>query len=911
MTRVLATAATPFPVRLTTFIGRATELRDVHAALDRRRLVTLVGPGGAGKTRLAIEAAQASTVDQKWYADLAPVDGDGVEAALAAATGASEGPGEDPLLATVRRIDAARALLLVDNADLVLDACAQAVESLLRSCPGLVVLATSREPLRAEGEDVLRVPPLSLPSGTGDGDAVRLFLDRALLAPDFEVRDRATIDEICRRLDGMPLAIELAAARVGTLSVADIAAGLADRFRLLSNGPRTGDDRQRSLSASVEWSYRLLTETEAIALQRLSVFRSPFVADAASAVIAGGPIDPSEALPLLARLVEKSLVMIDERAETTRYRLLETIRDFAGERLASHPEDSVAARNRRLRYFCELAGQLEPVPWADVPKEFVTRLESELPDITDALAWAEQTGDVDDAFRLIWGLTRFWRDRGRAIDGRIIARAVAADGGTAAWRARAYLTATLAGLSRHDHRAAIGHGEQAIRWAVEADLAELAAMARCLLGWTYLLTDAKAARSELDEARRLAEDAGSPGILADTLTGLAMTRLGADLPAARVLAEQALTLAQQHSIRLEECHATAVLVWIAFHQGRLDELEAQGVRALAMAESLGDSLYQGSTLVMLAIGAMLHGDSAGARVHVDARTAMARASGNPAMVRFTESIAALLDTVDGRGADAPATLSRLVRAEDTYPMGMVAVWLCDVSTAVSLAAGEPLDASETAVRAAAYAEAADNDWGRSRADLAAARVEAHTGELQAARDLAHSALVRADHHDDAMTTVDGLELLARLESGRAEPALAVRLLAAAQATRRRIRYLHSFDGPAGDRLAEELRERLGEEFDQAWADGSELSLADAVALARRGRGRRGRPALGWEALTPAEQRVATLVGDGLTNPQIAARLFVSPDTVKGHVSAALRKLGVTNRAALAAEATRQTSDSWT
>lgn len=211
-----------FPARLTSFVGRVVELQEVERELGRHRLVTLVGPGGSGKTRLALEAARAWTGEQGWFVDLAPIEDDTrVDAALAVATDAPEGPGETPLEATSRRIGDTTTLLVLDNCDQVIAACARAVDVLLRACPQLRVLATSREPLRVEGERTWRVPPLSLPADgeSLDGDAVLLFLDRANLSSGAAVRNSAAIHQICRRLDGMPLAIELAASRATVLPV--------------------------------------------------------------------------------------------------------------------------------------------------------------------------------------------------------------------------------------------------------------------------------------------------------------------------------------------------------------------------------------------------------------------------------------------------------------------------------------------------------------------------------------------------------------------------------------------------------------------------------------------------------------------------------------------------------------------
>jgi predicted ATPase/DNA-binding CsgD family transcriptional regulator len=902
-------AAGSLPTRLTSFVGRVAELRDLNQALGRQRLLSLVGPGGAGKTRLAVEAAKAWEGERVWYVDLAPLQDDtSVDSALAVATGAPEGPGVDPLSAAARRIGDSTALILLDNCDQIVDGCAQAVDTLLRSCPSLTVLATSREPLRVEGELVVRLPPLSLPDdGDGlDGDAVLLFLDRAQLSPDSGMRDRAGIREICQRLDGMPLAIELAAARATALSVADVVAGLDDRFRLLADGPRLVDGRQRSLAASIQWSYRLLSEAESTVLQRLAVFRSPFTAEAAKAVVADEQIDAADVLPLLARLVEKSFVVVDERDHVTRYRLLETIRAYAGERLKAHPSDGAATRDRHLCHLRETAERMEPVLQRQPPLQWLDRFESELPDIRAAVSWAAETGNADDALRLVGSLSRFWWVRARADGGRVIEQALAVRGGDPRWRAHALTTATLAALARYDP-VAIDFGQEAVRRADNCGDPGVAARAHCWLGWTYLYMDLSQARPHLARASELAGVADDPWTEATALNGLVGAEIGRSLPRAKAMADEALALASSHDNRVEACSARLWLATIALAQGRLVEVEEQTRLALPLAESMGDIVYSVNWQLFSAQCALMRGDEGLADDHAHVLTLMAEASVNPILLGYAAATTALFSLMRSGGEEARASLGSLLPAVSSFPRGMYAAWMCDLLAGAALEAGVPEEAIGHAAAAERFGVDADNGWARSRAQLAAARVSAHAGEIRATRQEVHGALEHAARNDDLMTTIEGIELLAQLEAGQQAAETSVRLVAAAAAARARTGYVRPLvGGDAVESLTDELRGRLGDQtFDRAWADGGALTLDEAVALAGRGRGRRGRPATGWDALTPAERRVVALVGEGLTNPQIASRLFVSPDTVKGHVSAAFRKLGVANRAELAAVAVRR------
>src|SRR5580693_5993571 len=357
--RSLGNPALPnnLPVQLSAFIGRDREVAEVRALVESSRLVTLTGAGGCGKTRLGLQVAAElldGSGDGVWLAELAAVTGeDAVPSAISQALRLAGQPGRPALEALLDALAAQDVLIVLDNCEHLIGGCATTVDAIVRRCPRVHLLATSREPLGIGGETLYRVPSLSLPgpddpdSGTsGSSDAVALFADRARangVALGVDEQAGPVVVSVCRRLDGMPLAIELAAARLRSMSLAELSGRLDQRFRLLTGGSRTALERQQTLAATVGWSYSLLAGAERLLLARLSVFAGSFDLDAAEAVCGSGGLDVLEVAGLLGSLVDKSLVVAEPAGAGLRYRLLETIRLFAAERLAEAGGDQAAA----------------------------------------------------------------------------------------------------------------------------------------------------------------------------------------------------------------------------------------------------------------------------------------------------------------------------------------------------------------------------------------------------------------------------------------------------------------------------------------------------------------------------------------------------------------------------------------
>ncbi|MEU1540574.1 BTAD domain-containing putative transcriptional regulator [Actinacidiphila glaucinigra] len=424
--------------RLTSFVGREAELGTLRASLTdgTHRLVTLTGPGGSGKTRLSQEAAAAVTgssafPDGVWLAEFAPLDraaavpdavlsaiGRRDTAVLAAAREVrSAGQEADPAARLLEHCAQRRMLLVLDNCEHVIDAAATLTDQLLAACPGVTVLATSREPLGLPGETVRPVEPLPLPT------AHRLFVERAAaVRPGFDAdRDHTeAVDEICRRLDGLPLAIELAAARLRVLTPRQIADRLDDRFRLLTGGSRTALPRQQTLRAVVDWSWDLLGGAERTALRRLSVFAGGCTLQAAEAVCG------EDALELVGQLVDKSLVVVDHGAEEVRYRLLETIHEYAAERAADDPADLAEAGRRHTAYFADFARTADSCLRGPDQLVWAARVEADLDNVRAVLRRTIDAGEEDEAIALALAMGWFWwlrnfRDEAREWLDRLIA----------------------------------------------------------------------------------------------------------------------------------------------------------------------------------------------------------------------------------------------------------------------------------------------------------------------------------------------------------------------------------------------------------------------------------------------------------------------------------------------------------
>jgi predicted ATPase/DNA-binding CsgD family transcriptional regulator len=916
-----AVARHSLPVALTSFVGRERELGELGEALAGTRLLTLTGAGGCGKTRLALRVA-SEVVDRfpggVWWVELAPVaDQELVGAALAEALGVRPLPGVTELQAACAYLASRRALVILDNCEHLLAACAETAEALLVSGRDVVVLATSRAPLGVGGETDWRVPPLSLPAvgaeGSGESlagsDAVSLFVERARkVRPGFGLSDEnaASVAQVCGELDGLPLAIELAAARVRMLSVGQIAAGVSDRFRLLTGGPRTASERQRTLRASVDWSHDLLSGDERALLRRLAVFTGGFTLDAVERVCAGEEVERARVLDLLGSLVDQSLVIAQERDASVRYQLLESVRQYGLEQLAEGgEEDTLRGRHRDL--FLALAEQAAPQLETGHQREWLELLDPEAANLAAAIDYALGS-DPRLALRFCAALYRWWWIRGRFTEAEH-AHSRSLDvcrDGERALRGRALFSRASLAVETGQHAVAAAHATEALALAEDSGDKKTAGRARLLLGAAAQFWDPRAGRAELARAVELARAADDQWALVTAMQVTALTYMYQHdhTPAARAN-DQVAGLAERLGDPYHVSRRWFFVWWIAISEGRFPEARDAIERMRAAVEGVVDPVVQAFAEAGLAIMDIWQGEAERAleRLHVQLEHTLKLGAG--VVVPLLLAAMAWAELAAGRLEQARGRLEglvSLVEGRDAYSTSWALYLLAEVRRLLPDSAAEA-----TALKAQASGERIGNRLYETRARLTLGRLAAARGDWTAAQQhvLAHlDACAEGGHAPYVPACLDALgEVAAGLHAHQD----AARLFGAAERSRTEVGVVRI---PAEDAhwagIAGRLREALGgDAYQAARAEGAELSIQDALGWARRARGPRRRPPGGWGSLTPTETRVAELVAQGLTNPEIAERMFISKATVKTHLAHIFGKLDVHSRAGLTAQAVQR------
>jgi predicted ATPase/class 3 adenylate cyclase/DNA-binding CsgD family transcriptional regulator len=892
------------PMQLTSFVGRDAELTQLRELLAQNRLVTLSGAGGAGKTRLATQLAAQLTGefgDGVWYVDLAPItDPEVVPVAVARALGLPDQPGRSTMDTLTRFVADRRMLVVLDNCEHLLDACADLVVALLGTAAGLTMLATSREPIGVAGEVSWRVPSLSLRD-----EAIELFTDRARhVRPEFAVGDDnlAAVGEICRRLDGLPLAIELAAARVRALSVAEILDSLHDRFRLLTGGARTAVRRQQTLRASVDWSHALLTEPEQVLFRRLAAFLGGFDFPAAQAVAGHGEVERFQVLDLLTLLVDKSLVVTDDSGGRTRYRLLETVRQYALEKLAESGEpDAVRARHRD--HYTSMAALLDAPAGSDYEQR-LEQAEIEIDNLRAAFGWSRDNSDVELALALASSLQPLWDARGRLREGLTWFDTALADldaqhaGVAAGVRARALADRAMLAI-RVGATDSLAQAQQALVLAREVDDPALLTRALTACGFAAAFSS-ELAGPYFAEAIGLARALDDRWRLSHILAWKAVAAATAgDLIAVRSAGQEGRDLADAIGDRYDSRQCRWCLAAAQLRQGDLSGAAAQFAELVAEAQAAHDGFHEAISLAGQGIALAYQGDTAAARAAADAAIeAAAELGGISAGLGYWALAVAALAAGDAATAQdateaawhyvsvlpSMAGVLRTLKAEVALVGGDLAAAHRCTGDAMSTTTGVYLAGALT-----------------TRARVAIAQGEPEQGE----RD-GHDALAGAAELEAYLFIPDILECLAALAGQAGSHREAARLFGAVEAIRLRIGAVRFkvYDAEYGASVAV-LRDTMNDnDFDSAWAEGAALSTEEAIAYAKRGRGQRKRPTSGWASLTPTELDVVRLVSEGLANNDIATRLFVSPRTVQTHLTHVYTKLGLASRVQLAQEAAR-------
>jgi predicted ATPase/class 3 adenylate cyclase/DNA-binding CsgD family transcriptional regulator len=905
------------PGQLSSFVGRERELEELRAALGATRMLTLTGSGGSGKTRLALALAARSLEsypDGVWWIDLAPqTDGAVVGEVIAAPMGVRPLPGMTPLQAACGALADARTLLVLDNCEHLLEDCAGAAAALLESCPSVKVLATSRAPLGLPGESVWRVPSLALPQEPGHEaveslsqyDAVKLFIERAMKArANFTVtNDNApTVAQICSDLDGIPLAIELAAARVRMLSLEQIAAGLADRFHLLTGGARSALPRHQTLRASVDWSNDLLSDKERVLFRRLGVFAGGFTLDSAEEVCADDQLDRYAILDLLTALVDKSLVLTVERGPAVRYGMLEMVRQYAAQRLEDSGEHG-GLRDRHMKHFAALAQEAEPALGAAGSERWLTILDHEAPNMGSALEHALET-DPPVAMQIAVAHAIYWVVRGRMAEAESAYPAVlAAVPEPCKLRARALWGRAWNLLHGEPGEGAIAPAQEAIVLAEQLGDLSTAARALDVIGAMQILTDPVNAVATLERGAELARQAVDDWALGVNLLDTAIALLMQERePESMAAFESAYPVNARIEYGENLCYHWWGKGYFGWHTGDRARLRAGAERCREMAAELGEPNAWGLGTAGLAFDDADHGLAERALQEVREATAQLVSAGAglalpwvTAAVAYAQAALGMLDGADETLSNLAAQIPGLVGFELlTYP-----VW-----ADVSRLSGDLEQADAHAGKALELALFVRSDISHATAKLAQGRIAAARGEYAAAEAKIHEAIAVALPRGFRPLLAAALAGLAVVAAGLASSEESLRLLGASD------RALEDLDGRTRwnheQSQLDELRERLESELGpEPYAEGRELSLENAVGWARRARGQRKRPERGWESLTPTELRVVELVTQGLTNPQIGERMFISRGTVKVHLSHIFAKLGTATRAELAAEATRR------
>jgi predicted ATPase/DNA-binding SARP family transcriptional activator len=792
------------PTALTSFVGRDTELERIGELLASHRLVTLTGPGGAGKTRLSIAAAQSAVgvMSGVWLVELAPVsDPDELAAATLGAIAGREANlletsltgNRDALSRLVDLLAGRRVLLLLDNCEHLIEGAARLADQLLAHCPELSILATSREPLAIFGEAICPVLPLGMPrTGMTAAEAlqfasVRLFADRAAaVSPGFAV-DPQTVSpviEICRRLDGLPLAIELAAARLRTLPAKVVAERLIDRFRLLTGGSRTAVARHQTLRSVVAWSWELLTDDERALAESLAVFHGGVTVESATAVSGTGYDDTLE---LLLTLADKSILQ-PVSGEALRWRMLETLREYGAEQLAAKGRTD-AIRGAHAQYFCALAERLEPLLRGPDQLASVKLLSSERDNLLAGLRYSIDSGDVSTSVRYGTAMAWYWHLVGGEVEAAVwLEQIVELPGGmdepgyplcAVGW------TFTIGGGPDHSTDAFKGRAKELLGLLLPRAASSGHPMLVMLeVGFAMLTDDHQAAKTAIDQHLNHTNPWARAAM--QLLSGLIAENLG-DLDGLRLAAERSLAGFRAAGDSWGMAMALSLSAGVAVLDDKLPTALAQFTEAIEHLAELGSADDVAYLLMRQAIALTRTGDRAGARASLQRSHDLAEQRGSASIMAMTE-------------------FAMIQQWDDPYSA----------------------KARDLVLAAIARAEATPNMAPQATASMYCllARIQGAAGELTAGYAAAEKAWHLAkSSHDMPVVAASGLALAYLVHAG-GDAESAARLLGASDS----VRGAPDLSDPEARALITATREAVGERADLALAEGRKLASPDAIAL---------------------------------------------------------------------------------
>jgi predicted ATPase/DNA-binding CsgD family transcriptional regulator len=886
------------PPELSTFVGRAEELSAISDSVAAGRLLTLVGPGGCGKTRLAIRACRDQVEGWPdgvfWVGLERESDGNNVVLRMAEALDVLLPSGSDPVQALVNGLGDRKLFVVVDNCEHVLDPVALAVSAILSRCPQIAVLATSRATLGVEGERVRRVPPMDL------SDALELFLERAGMKGKEDAvgaDGRAGARRICDRLDRLPLALELAAGWAGTLSPAQIADSLSDPYVLLDGGARTASFRQQTLEGSMRWSHDLLNDDERVLFRRLGVFEPGFSSEAVAGLEALGGPNRARLLKALRGLIDKSLVVADTARPVARYRMLGVIRAYALARLEDARESELV-RDRHLDIYLSLVDELAPLLDTD-KDEWRANVGAEYSNVRAAIEWGLTCDDSTRGRHLAAAVTWLWHLEGRGAEGMRLLRSAAKRGADERSPLQAEVLVSLALVA--DTTLPGGEGYE-VASAAQEMAAEVGApaterLARSLVAIGLLASNLDSALEAAIEVRDDAVRAGD-GFVADSANAL--------IGLVHVLRDEYgdaidhLEAALDGLLRRRDRGvASSSLSWLALATARSGNLKRAcdlAQRAVATAEPLRDIHRIGLSRGVLAEICTLKGRLEDAVAALAPLDRIAAGSDEPLFIPGWEHMKAVIaleqglphEAVDwcrreGSWLDEPSDEQLIPHTQLVLAIALresgdqtAAARVIDRLSALPVMRGMPKLQAEVLDQKAILANATDVERGL---------------------DLHHEALRIRVEHDLVLDCIGSLESLALVALQRDAVETAGILVGAADRARSEV---GAAARPSSRDPREELVTRLSDPaLSDAIERGRSMDLREAAAYASRARGPRRRPDSGWESLTPTERSVVDLAVQGMSNPEIATRLFISRGTVKTHLAHVYSKLQIANRTELA------------